>query len=96
MVGGKFLGLIWGGYIAAQLANGYWINVWFVKFRTISYKARLRTPTQMLAGYKAIGKEVLSDLRLPKEGEEDTEVLIPREVAQVDIEHWNDKYSMKM
>lgn len=71
------------------MANGYWISTWFVKFRTISYKARQRTPEEMLGGYKAIGKEVLSDLRLQKVEYDDTEVLVK---GTFDIRHWNDNY----
>jgi hypothetical protein len=85
-VGGKFLALIWVGYIAAQLANGYWVVTWFVKFRTIAYKARERTPLQM-SRYKGIGKEIMSDFRVDKVEEDDTEVLIN---GQSEIRHWND------
>jgi hypothetical protein len=88
-VGGKFLAFIWIGYTAAQIANGYWIATWFVKFRTTSYKVRQRTPQQMQAGYKGIKKEVLSDIRLSKVEYEETESLTK---GQMDIQHWNDPY----
>ncbi|KUJ23951.1 uncharacterized protein LY89DRAFT_712907 [Mollisia scopiformis] len=92
-VGGKFLALIWFGYITAQMANGYWVATWFVKFRTTAYKARQRTPQQMQAGYKGIKKEVLSDLRLEKVDYEDTEVLTSTK-GQIEIQHWQDNYRM--
>jgi hypothetical protein len=85
-VGGKFLALIWVGYITAQLANGYWVVTWFVKFRTVAYKARERTPLQM-SRYKGIGKEIMSDFRVNKVEDDDTEVLIN---GQSEIRHWND------
>ena len=84
--GGKFLALIWLGYIAAQLANGYWIVTWFVKFRTVAYKARQRTPEQM-SSYKGIVKEVRSDFKVDKVEYDDTEVLIS---SGAEIRHWND------
>jgi hypothetical protein len=73
-VGGKFL------------ANGYWVVTWFVKFRTVAYKARERTPLQM-SRYKGIGKEIMSDFRVNKVEDDDTEVLIN---GQSEIRHWND------
>jgi hypothetical protein len=85
-VGGKFLALVWFGYIAAQLANGYWIVTWFVKFRAVAYKARERTPLQM-SQYKEIWKEIRSDLKVDKVGDDDTEVLIS---SQSEIRHWNE------
>lgn len=89
-VGGKYLALIWVGYIAAQMANVYWINTWFVKFRKIAFKARERTPLQM-STYKGIWKEVLSDFKVEKR-EDDTEVLIGN---GSEIRHWNDDYKMQ-
>ncbi|KAE9366084.1 hypothetical protein N431DRAFT_517164 [Stipitochalara longipes BDJ] len=85
-VGGKFLALIWLGYIAAQLANGYWVVTWFVKFRTVAYKARERTPEQM-SSYKGIVKEVRSDFKVDKVEYDDIEVLIN---SGSEIRHWND------
>lgn len=87
-VGGKFLALIWVGYIAAQMANGYWVTTWFVRFREISYKARRRTAQQM-GDYKGIKTEVLSDLRVQEMEYGDIEVLIQ---APSEIRHWNDNY----
>ncbi|KAF8853479.1 hypothetical protein BDZ45DRAFT_806581 [Acephala macrosclerotiorum] len=83
-VGGKFLALIWFGYIAAQMANGYWMTTWFVKFRMKSFKARMRTPEQMSAGYKHIKAEVLSDLKVTEVMGYDTE-----RTGTFDIKHWN-------
>jgi hypothetical protein len=85
-IGGKFLALIWFGYIAAQLANGYWIVTWFVKFRSVAYKARQRTPEQM-SSYKGIIKEVRNDFKVDKVDYDDTEVLIS---SGAEIRHWND------
>lgn len=87
-VGGEFLALIWIGYVAAQMANGYWVATWFVKFRTVSYKARLRTPQQMRS-YKGIWREILSDLRVQKMEHDDTEMLIKR---RLNIRHWDEKH----
>jgi hypothetical protein len=86
-VGGKYLAVIWVAYIAAQMANGYWMSTWFIEFRTRSYKARQRTAQEM-GDYKGIKREVLSDLRLQKMEYEDLEVL----AKGTDIRHWNDNY----
>jgi hypothetical protein len=85
-IGGKFLALIWVGYIAAQLANGYWVVTWFVKFRTVAYKARERTPLQM-SQYKGIVAEVRNDFKVDKVKYDDTEVLIS---SGSEIRHWDD------
>ncbi|TVY84822.1 hypothetical protein LSUE1_G002097 [Lachnellula suecica] len=87
-IGGKFLALIWFGYIAAQMANGYWMTTWFVTFRKSSYKARWRTQQEM-GDYKGIKKEILSDLRLPKAESDDTERLTG---GPTEITHWDDSY----
>jgi hypothetical protein len=84
-VGGKFLALIWTGYIAAQLANGYWVVTWFVKFRKVAYKARERTPLQM-SGYRGIWKEIRTDFRVEKVEDDDTEVLMN---GASEIGHWD-------
>lgn len=84
-VGGKFLALIWFGYISAQLANGYWIVTWFVKFRKVAYKARERTPLQM-SRYKGILAEVKNDFKADKVDYDDAEVLINGRK----VRHWND------
>jgi hypothetical protein len=89
IVGGKYLALIWIGYIGAQAANSYWMTTWFVKFRTTSFKKRQRTPQQMNAGYRAIGKEVMSDFKLQKVDHDDTERLTQ---DPVEVRHWNDSY----
>ncbi|PMD53700.1 uncharacterized protein K444DRAFT_144369 [Hyaloscypha bicolor E] len=85
-VGVKFLALIWAGYIAAQLANGYWVVTWFVKFRTVGYKARERTRLQM-SQYKGIIAEVRSDFKVDKVKYDDTEMLVN---SRSEIRHWND------
>jgi hypothetical protein len=85
-VGVKFLALIWAGYIAAQLANGYWVVTWFVKFRTVGYKARERTRLQMCQ-YKGIIAEVRSDFKVDKVKYDDTEMLVN---SRSEIRHWND------
>ncbi|KIM94167.1 hypothetical protein OIDMADRAFT_61000 [Oidiodendron maius Zn] len=90
-VGGKFLALIWAAYVAAQMANGYWIATWFVKFRTVSYKARHRTPQQMRS-YKGIWREILSDLRLQKMEHDDAEMPIKR---RLNIRHWDEKHGQR-
>ncbi|RDW73328.1 hypothetical protein BP6252_07235 [Coleophoma cylindrospora] len=64
-VGTKFLIFMWIGFIAAQMANSYWVTVWFVEYRKRSYKARERTP-QEIGDYKNVGKELMSDIRLRK------------------------------
>jgi len=87
-VGGKYLVLIWAGYIAAQLANGYWVVTWFVKFRTNAYKVRERTSLQK-SRYKGILAEVRSDFKVDKTEYDDTEVLI---TGQFETRHWNDDY----
>lgn len=79
------MALIWAGYIAAQLANGYWVVTWFVKFRTLAFKARERTSLQM-SGYKGILKEIRNDFRAEKVEDDDTEVLIN---GTSEIGHWN-------
>ena len=73
-VGPKFFAFMWVGFVVAQMANWYWLAVWFVEFRQRSYKARRRTRREM-GDYKGIGREVLSDFRLQVVGDEDTEVL---------------------
>lgn len=88
-VGGKFLAMIWVGYIAAQAANIYWTTTWFVKFRKTSFQRRQRTAQEMQAGYKAIGKEIRSDFRVRKAEYEDTEVLVN---GPVEVRHWDDDY----
>ncbi|KAH8781508.1 hypothetical protein F5882DRAFT_144510 [Hyaloscypha sp. PMI_1271] len=85
-IGVKFLALIWAGYIAAQLANGYWVVTWFVKFRTVGYKARERTQLQM-SQYKGIIAEVRSDFKVDKVKYDDTEMLVNN---RSEIRHWND------
>ena len=85
-VGVKFLALIWAGYIAAQLANGYWVVTWFVKFRTVGYKARERTQLQM-SQYKGIIAEIRSDFKMDKVQYDDTEMLVNN---RSEIRHWND------
>lgn len=89
-IGSKFLVLIWFGYIGAQVANGYWASTWFVKFRTISYKARERTPQEMSAGYRGIKREILSDIRLQKVEYDDTEMLRKSRLDYLNIKHWNE------
>ncbi|PMD26156.1 hypothetical protein NA56DRAFT_732977 [Hyaloscypha hepaticicola] len=84
-VGGKFLALIWAGYIAAQLANGYWVVTWFVKFRKVAFKARERTSLQM-SDYKGILKEIRNDFRVEKADDDYTEVLIYK---ASDVGYWN-------
>lgn len=84
-VGGKFLALIWAGYIAAQLANGYWVVTWFVKFRKVAFKARERTSLQM-SDYKGILKEIWNDFRVEKADDDYTEVLIYK---ASDVGYWN-------
>jgi hypothetical protein len=84
-IGGKFLALIWAGYIAAQLANGYWVVTWFVKFRTVAFKARERTSLQM-SGYKGILKEIRNDFRVEKAEDDGTEMLIN---VAMEIGHWD-------
>ncbi|RDW87460.1 hypothetical protein BP5796_03154 [Coleophoma crateriformis] len=64
-VGSKFLIFMWIGFITAQMANSYWVTVWFVEYRKRSYKARERTP-QEIGDYKNIGKELMNDIRLRK------------------------------
>jgi hypothetical protein len=85
-IGVKFLALIWAGYIAAQLANGYWVVTWFVRFRTVGYKARERTQLQM-SRYKGIIAEVRSDFKVDKVKYDDTEMLVNN---RSEIRHWND------
>lgn len=73
------------------MANGYWMTTWFVKFRTKSFKARMRTAEQMSAGYKHIKAEVLSDLKVMEVMGYDTE-----RTGTFDIKHWNEGYGGKI
>jgi len=87
-IGGKFLGLVWVAYLCAQAANVYWVNVWFVKFRTVAFKRRARSESQKSAGYKAILGEVRGDFSVDGK-DEGEEVLIQ---GTFDIKHWNESY----
>lgn len=89
-VGEKFLATIWFGYIAAQLANGYWVLTWFTEFRTTAFKKRERTLQEMNAGYRGVWKEVRSDFRVQEVVDDDMEGL--RGNRDVNITHWNDEY----
>lgn len=88
-VGGKFLALVWVGYIAAQIANGFWVTSWFMNYRTTAFKARQRTSQQMSAGFRDFQQEIKSDFRVEKVDYDDMERLTG---APVTIEHWQDNY----
>lgn len=64
-----------------------------MKYRKTSFKKRERTPAQMLAGYRALGKELMSDFKLKKADEyEDTEALVD---SSIEVRHWNDNEKMR-
>lgn len=86
--GSKFIAFIWIAAIAAQATNIYWTNLWLVKYRTTSFKKRERTQAQMLAGYRAIGKEIISDFKVKKPDEHnDTEALMN---STMEVKHWDE------
>ncbi|RDW59457.1 hypothetical protein BP6252_12544 [Coleophoma cylindrospora] len=68
-MGMRFQAIIWVAFVMTLLGMGYWVAIWFVEYRTRSYKARTRTPAQ-IGNWWGIIPEVLSDLRKPAAGDE--------------------------
>ncbi|KAH6673061.1 hypothetical protein B0J14DRAFT_592305 [Halenospora varia] len=67
--GGTFIALIWLGFVFQSLASSYWLCVWFVEFRQISFRIRKREPGE-IGDYRGIVREIKRDVRSPKEHKE--------------------------
>ncbi|KAH8898946.1 hypothetical protein GQ53DRAFT_878248 [Thozetella sp. PMI_491] len=65
--GTNFLAIAWVAAILSSIAAAFWFGVWFVEIRLTSFKRRWRTEEQV-GNYKGMPREILADLRLPKEG----------------------------
>jgi hypothetical protein len=70
--GGIFIALIWVGFVCQLVAGLYWLGVWFVEFRQISFRARTRDEGDV-EDYRGILKEIKSDVLRPSTGPKEQE-----------------------
>jgi hypothetical protein len=63
--GGTFIALVWLGFVFQSLSSSYWLCVWFVEFRRISFRIRERESGE-IGDYRGIVQEIKRDIRLPK------------------------------
>ncbi|KAH8670367.1 hypothetical protein BGZ60DRAFT_527839 [Tricladium varicosporioides] len=67
--GGVFIALIWLGFVFQSLASSYWLCVWFVEFRQISFRIRKREPGE-IGDYRGVIQEIKKDFGFPKKHKE--------------------------
>jgi hypothetical protein len=67
--GGKFIAFVWVSAGLNALVAGYWFMIWFVEVRSWSYRGRRRKGEE-IGNWRGIRKEVWTDLKIPKDGEE--------------------------
>lgn len=75
-MGSKILIFIWVGFACSLLADIYWLSIWIVEFRSISFRARRRTQDE-IGDWKGIWREVKDDVRPDVRKTEDTIKLEP-------------------
>ncbi|CZR62587.1 uncharacterized protein PAC_12484 [Phialocephala subalpina] len=68
-IGGIFIALIWLGFVCQLVASCYWVCVWFVEFRQISFRIREREASE-IGDYAGIVQEIKSDVRSPRQSKE--------------------------